>query len=390
MSDRAAYQDGKGSSGGRSMHSYQSVWMAHWTHTSCNAEAPQSYNHSSNPFGSKLDDNDTKQQSHLVSGVGIASDISRSAKRFKEVQVRTSDLVNESRTMSLKKLRNEEINQLRSILAPNDYLSNTDLKILEKERCNYHRHSAFLISEEKSGNFSNSGKSLAPYLRQKNSTLLPNIPSTSKNPFVVFGGENCPMNHSSILFSSQSSPPEMTELEKLHHGRSMLKMPHSVHDVETMRICTSVEGLAGGPPLFSQTTHSFLITKKTDVSLCKENQILRESRASTQLTGNTLGGHHKLSPLFGCGHVGVKLQPFSSSTDSDGKEDTPDFTAFEGRKNESSTETDTMDMDSFKGKNLLSGMYLLYISVCGIFLSTFSILLIREVSFYFFHSFQTV
>ena len=285
MSDRVAYQDGNGSSGRRSMHSYQSVWMSHWTRMSCNAAAPQSHNHSSNPFGSKLDDNGIQQQS--------------------------------------------------------------------------------------------------PYLRQKNSTLLPNIPSTSKNPSVVFGGESYPMNHSSIFFSGQSSPPEMTELEKLHHGRSTLKMPHSVHDVETMRICTSVEGLAGGP-LFSQTTHSFLITKKTDVSLCKENQIFRESRASTQLTGNTLGRHHKLSPLFGHGRVGVKLQPFSSSTDSDGEEDTPDFTAFEGRKNESSTETDTMDMYSFKGKNLLSGMYLLYISVCGIFLSTFSILLIREDSFLFF------
>lgn len=86
------------------------------------------------------------------------------------------------------------------------------------------------------------------------------------------------------LFPSCSSLPKLTKLEMLHHGSCCLHIkPSSAHNAKTTRICTSVEEVGGSPPRISQTTHSLLNAKKTDVNLCKENQIFRESRVLAQV-----------------------------------------------------------------------------------------------------------
>ncbi|KAK6121446.1 hypothetical protein DH2020_044806 [Rehmannia glutinosa] len=124
-----------------------------------------------------------------------------------------------------------------------------------------------------------------------------------------------------------------------------------------MRICTTVDSLeakAGGCPKFSQTTHSLLITKKTDV-LSRENDIIRTTRLITKMNENT-SGNITLSPFFGQGNRGVKLQPLSSSSNSEGKRNVGNVEASKvSIKNESSAETDTMDMEFFMEEKLNSG-----------------------------------
>lgn len=249
MSDRAeqSYEDGDESSGKQ----YQSLWMAHWTRTTCNT-VPQSVNHSSFPSRNNLVEiENSRNQARLLDRFGIESEYSRSAKRYREVEV------------------NETV---------------------EKEQHNYH---------------------WPQFTRQRD----PALPSTSKNP-------------------NPLSTREKIEFKNLER-----KKPRTVHDVETMRI-------------ISQTTHSFLITKKTDVSLRNDSQRFRESRVSSQLTGN-----RSKAPLFGHGSRGVTIQSLSSSNDSDREEKIPRFKSFKGKINESLTDTNTMDIDFVKEKNYNFGAF---------------------------------
>ncbi|KAJ0801238.1 hypothetical protein HanPI659440_Chr03g0115011 [Helianthus annuus] len=125
---------------------------------------------------------------------------------------------------------------------------------------------------------------------------------------------------------------------------SLQNGPHFVHDVEMTR-------MAGGLHSFSRTTHSLLITKQTDVKVYQESQFFRESRASTQLKGEVfkeLSSH----PHFGQSQQGVKLQLLDSS-DHESQENVE--ASGDVKKNESSADTDTMDMESYK-ENHLSGV----------------------------------
>ncbi|KAM7475017.1 hypothetical protein LguiB_022260 [Lonicera macranthoides] len=107
MSDRdlQSYQDCDGTDG-QSVHSFQSVWMARWTQTSCNV-VPQTHSRSSHPCSIREVDHTVKH--HVLSEVEIASDISRAAKGFKEVEARTFGVMNESLTMSSENSRNENL-----------------------------------------------------------------------------------------------------------------------------------------------------------------------------------------------------------------------------------------------------------------------------------------
>lgn len=197
-----------------------------------------------------------------------------------------------------------------------------------------------------------------------NVTLLIRDPSTSNNQLRNFGGKQSQKmpNHSDLELSpSQIGPPGMITFEKLYHGSYALpRMQSSAHDVKTMTICTtidSVEEFSRGPPKFSQTTHNFLITKRTDVNLSDGGQMFIESPISTNFKGKTVSQLLNPSPEFGSRvKQGVKLQPLDSSTESDGKENIENVkTPVVNSKNESSTETDTLDMDALC-ENHLSGM----------------------------------
>lgn len=131
-----------------------------------------------------------------------------------------------------------------------------------------------------------------------------------------------------------------------------------------MRICTTVDSMEGPsrvPSKFFQTTRHFLLTKKTDVDLSDGCQMRRASTVSTKFEGKPFSELLGLSPDLQF-HVqqGVKLQPLESSTDSDRKENFRDVNVSDGLKNESSAETDSMDMDTFQ-KKYPSGVCTLYL-----------------------------
>lgn len=181
-----------------------------------------------------------------------------------------------------------------------------------------------------------------------------NVPSSSNSHPPEFHGDwfhKLQSGSHSVVFRNNSTPFEATETKKVPHDICMTQeLPRSLHDVKTMRICTTVDsvvGLTGGYPRFSKTTHSLLIMKNADVNICKQNQSVGTSRMCNEFND------FNLSPFLGQNQQGVKLQLLDSSTASEHEEDTGD-----AEKNESSAETDTMDMDVFPGKIHLLGTYI--------------------------------
>lgn len=81
MSDRVkqSHSDCDGRTG-KSIHSVQSVWMAHWTRTSYNSTA-ETQNHASAALGNKENDKDSKP---LQSIVKMETMSSKSVKRLRE------------------------------------------------------------------------------------------------------------------------------------------------------------------------------------------------------------------------------------------------------------------------------------------------------------------
>ncbi|KAI3702511.1 hypothetical protein L6452_28249 [Arctium lappa] len=217
----------------------------------------------------------------------------------------------------------------------------------------------FLEQERNSNNFSKHEKSeMPPFLSQSKAAVIKTGPSTSRSPAFIEEQYKRIQKHIGMgFFPHQTGSPEMTK-----SGRpcSFQDVPHFVHDVEMARMCaplSSVEGLPGGLHSFSRTTHSLLITKQMDGKLYQENQIFRESRVSTQLKGDALRELNCIPPLVTHGQRGVKLQLLDSS-DHESQENVEDVKAAgDVQKNESSADTDAMDMESFK-ENRVSGVHL--------------------------------
>ncbi|KAJ9551800.1 LOW QUALITY PROTEIN: hypothetical protein OSB04_015845 [Centaurea solstitialis] len=239
----------------------------------------------------------------------------------------------------------ENFRQLTAAFASKDHLPETNF--LGQEHPSYCSQSAAL------NNFPKHEKSeMPPFLRQNKAAAMKNDPSTSRSPAFLEEQYKRMQKHIGMgFFPQQTGSPEMTK-----PGRpcSFQDGPHFVHDVEMARICaplSSVEGLPGGLHSFSRTTHSLLITKQTDGKLYQENQIFRESRVSTQLKGDALRELNCIPPLVSHGQRGVKLQLLDSSDQS--QENFEDIKAAgDVQKNESSADTDAMDMESFKENRL--------------------------------------
>ncbi|OIT07123.1 PREDICTED: F-box protein At2g16365-like [Nicotiana attenuata] len=318
MSDRVtqSYSDCDGRAG-KSMHSVQSVWMAHWTRTSYNATA-ETHNHAPSASTNKENDRYSKPSQSIVK-LETVSRLSKSIKRLRESETQAFEVVNETLRTSSRTIANETV-CCRSIVAskplpdnPIQYITREGEKtrnpfirsflaakdevprlgMLEPEHYNYHNNSASLVCEEK-------------------------------------------------LNDQQ-------------------KLPHPLHDIETMRISNTMEpvtGLAGYYPRISQTTHSLLITKRTDANLLEGNKVVRNSRIWSEFNGKnvTLSDNDSPSKSFGHYKGGMKLQLLDCSKGSEGRENIEDSKRSKVvLKNESSAETDTMDMDVFQLKNQLCG-----------------------------------
>ncbi|KAF7126971.1 hypothetical protein RHSIM_Rhsim11G0179000 [Rhododendron simsii] len=377
---------------GQSLHSYQSVWMAHWTQTSFTV-APcvqdglslrvESNHHHDSP----------------------------SAKGFTEVtEARTVRILNEG---SSKNLINERLDcppfpmfrlcqntgsgfdpkndpdvffnvrasrpQIESNVeatqilpyrfgkgkAPSSFTSRQELNqlssVLEGHGCN--GPSALLVGEKKLDNHSTlvkAGTSVSGW-RNACQSLQDRFAGNYHLP-IVFGecSKKVEKFVPNCFPSSCSPPPEATKAGSFYHGGySLQKMPGYAHDTESMRICStkSTEGFGGGPGAFSQTTRNLLCMKKADVNLSGEKQIFRDSNVSSKLKGNMFGELLSLSQPLGQNPHTLKLQPLGSSAESEGANNTEDVEAPEVRlKNESSAETDTMDMDAYEEQNYRSGV----------------------------------
>lgn len=225
---------------------------------------------------------------------------------------------------------------------------------------NFHTYSTLFVQETKINQLLDSTQATNALSRQHMRTFLLHNPSPSNleqpNPYPIQCDTRKNSSNTSP-FQSQSNHADTTLPEYLYHGDySMQRLPFSVHDVETMRICTTVDSLGQalrGPPKFCQTTHRLMITKKTDVDLY-EGQEFREAVASTNLKEKTT-----------CALL-------SSSTNfvrHDQKENEllqPSSTVYGENENfgnmrratsyESSSETDIMDMDAYQ-ENHLRGMF---------------------------------
>jgi hypothetical protein len=143
---------------------------------------------------------------------------------------------------------------------------------------------------------------------------------------------------------------------------SLARVPRSVYGVKAAKIYTnldSVEDLSRGHPNISQTTHGFLMSKNTDVNLSDKSQFFRESMAPTKFKGNNFNEILDLSQTPPASDHTVdclKLETLGSSRKSEKKKHIHDFRCPTSLMNESSSEPDTMDIDTLHENNL-PGIY---------------------------------
>ncbi|XP_062093510.1 uncharacterized protein LOC133799512 [Humulus lupulus] len=235
--------------------------------------------------------------------------------------------------------KQEDINQPHSILESDERATNTV----------YHSNSVLLVNEKTVGTLFGSSRN---FLRQSETVMLPHNPSTSRSKQPT----ECRtmQDHTGIrLFSRENNIIELSKSKELYGGPSPSRsMPNIEGAMDVME-----EPSSKGPKKVS-TTHHLLFNETTDFNLTRGGgQLLKETMVSTKLK-------EKTSPqLFHSDQdngfpikTGVKLQLLGNSTWSDGEKDSREFkTSSVNLKNESSAETSTMDLDSFK-RNNLSGL----------------------------------
>lgn len=242
----------------------------------------------------------------------------------------------------------------RPSIVSNKQISNTKRSIFEQEHCHKHNQLACLICERRMGSHLGLDTSMDACFRERNRPLLLDAPSMKCLPPIRQDWLQKMQNCSGISPHLNPNIASQKNESKISHydDYSPPKLPNRVHDMETMRICTtvdSVEASVGGRPRFSQTTHSLFIRKNVDADVSKEYDVFRSP-----------SDVYNLPSFFGQANRGVKLQPLSSSSNSEGQGNVRDIgigTSKAVLKNESSAETDTMDMDYLKGERPTSGMY---------------------------------
>ncbi|GAB4837891.1 hypothetical protein Ancab_027416 [Ancistrocladus abbreviatus] len=200
---------------------------------------------------------------------------------------------------------------------------NTKLAHLYQGHGKDQQHPTFLFHQKKMDNHLN------PVLRQNDGPLMQHSLSTSTcGNFLplLFQNQHQKMpNCSNVgVFPSCSNPPDSTESEKLHQGcNPFANIRSSVRNVKTM----------------------------------SGHEELKESTVSNQHKGLMFNEHVRLSPDIGSHWPhGVRVQPLWSITHDKEKENISNSKASNVvSKDESSTETDKMDMDALQ-KDVTVGM----------------------------------
>lgn len=199
---------------------------------------------------------------------------------------------------------------VRSGLISSKQLTHAKLRLGERE---YHQ------CHEVDGH-SRPRNSVTVCFRQSNASSFFDPPSMSNHHLSALGGEwfqEMQKVSGFRLLPSHLDTSEETEINKsLHDCYSLQKVPKCTQNVETMRICTTMDSVldpGGSRPRFCQAIPSLRITKKTDVNL--ENDIFR----STRILGDTPCDLRSLYPFCGQGKRGLKIQSLSNFTNSESK-----------------------------------------------------------------------
>lgn len=230
----------------------------------------------------------------------------------------------------------------------------------------YHSSSVCLVNEKAVNDLF--GKSRNPFVRPNELALWPHNPSTSRSQQPEFVSKQChkTQDHTGMeLFPRKNSPIEVTKSEKLYRECfSVPSLPCSEHDMEATRHCTTVDSMeesSRGLERFS-TTHNFLVTKRTAFDLSKGGHMLKESKVSAKMKEKASPELFRIDRRIGFPiRTGVKLKLLGSSTASDEVKEAGELQALSvNLKNESSAETNTMDLDTF-WKNHVSGIYTLVV-----------------------------
>ncbi|KAK7264285.1 hypothetical protein RJT34_31892 [Clitoria ternatea] len=225
----------------------------------------------------------------------------------------------------------------------------------------YHSYSSLLISEKKTSSLLDPQSSSFSRWMHGGIVHLPHnaVAGRDDGLYFVHGQHREIENYSTNpnitnqIVSLESTKPQNVYGVSSTEGQ----VPCSVHDVETMKVYTSidsVEELSRSHPKISQTTHHFLMSKKTGgVNLSESGQFFRESTVPVKFKGNAFKEILDFSsPKSDYAPEGLKLEAVGSSKKSEEKENVQDFKCPISLKNESSADTDIMDLNASHKHNL--------------------------------------
>ncbi|KAL1563952.1 hypothetical protein AAHA92_06369 [Salvia divinorum] len=362
----------------QSVQPYQSLWLAHWKQTGCDARGV-----SSSPNASRNEELDyVARNDGLTKGV---EDFSRSASRrltTKRALDIGDDFIKIGRSFGndrvISNLDDQDADALSKLKSLEESFVETsshvsaeefgivtdkfdkgkaaasicfrqrtaDTRMLDHGQCCEHRK-IDLHCERKVISLSQSENSSDECLRESilcdHCLSMVNrvwFPKMQKSPGIT-------------LFPCQSNSSDEKGTAKSHIDcYSHQKSQKCGQGLGTMRIDSGVElqgGTLAGFPRFSQTNHDMIMTKKTDINAFKETDLFESKRVITNVNGNFSDDHRSIFPFLGQNMQKVPLQALSSLKDSEVKEYIGDVKAsMVTIRNELSAETDSMDMDSLK------------------------------------------
>ncbi|KAI4295514.1 hypothetical protein L6164_035554 [Bauhinia variegata] len=222
-----------------------------------------------------------------------------------------------------------EIHQSSYNLSREHFLSN-----------DYHGYASLSIQEKKTSRLLDHRRSGLSGLVRSFPAPLPHDPLVSRDDGLKFVRDQ----HQKM--QNCSGTPKFVRAEFYRGSSSVPQLPCSVHDVKTMNSIDSVEESSRSHPNISQATHHFLMPKETDFS--ETGQLLRDH---IKLKGD--GEIPDFSTPIGCRtSKGSKMEATGSSTKSKEKEKLQDLKTQMSLKNESSAETNTLDINAFREDHL--------------------------------------
>lgn len=208
-----------------------------------------------------------------------------------------------------------------------------------------HSYSSLLIHEKKISSLLDPRTSWFSRFKQSGPVHLPHDPSANCD-----GDQDFVSDHHQKMQSYTGTG--------FYHGSSpLLQLPNSAQDVNTMKKYTTIgfrDYSSRGHPKFSQTTHHLLMSENNDVNLNDRGQFHQDSVTPTKSNQITITEiPDSPSPI---GENAQEAQV--GSTNREGKVNVQDLKATSSLNNESSAETDTLDInalreDQLPGKNLL-------------------------------------